>query len=305
MKVIEGEGDSFEEALYHKARWIGKETAMGNKQLEQVRIGSIKEMVKDIEGWITKREEEFLYRMARQASGKGVIVEIGSYRGKSTIYLAWGAKDGSRAKVYAVDPHTGSPGIKELLGVSEIWTFDEFLKNIEVAGVSDIVVPIVKTSQEAAESWDEPVELIFIDGDHEYKSVETDFKTWFPHLTLGGVMAFHDTVVTYEGPRKVVRKHIYKSRHFKEVGTIDSITFATKVKKNAIKDVLWNRYKLLLADVRHLIYSLPKPVRLAGRAVVTLLGIIPKKEFDTLFTGACDRHHQRNSKRHSRGRDLE
>lgn len=282
---------------------------MGDKQMEQVRIDSIKEMVKDVEGWLTKREGEFLYRMAREVSGKGAIVEIGSFKGKSTIYLAWGAKDGSRAKVYAIDPHAGTESYKEWLGVGETWAFDEFLKNIEVAGVDDIVVPIVKTSQEAAESWDEPVELIFIDGDHEYKSVETDFKMWFPHLTLGGVMAFHDTVATFEGPRKVVRKYIYKSRNFKQIGTVDGITFATKVQRNSIKDRLGNKYELFLRDAKQLPFIvgcyLPKPIRLAGKAVLTLLGIIPKKEPDTFFTGAYDRYHQRNSKRHSRGRDLE
>ncbi len=123
---------------------------------------------------VTEREGKFLYTLAKKCKGSGVIVEIGSWKGRSTIYLAKGSKAGNSVRVYAIDPHTGSSEHKEKFG--EVWTFDEFVKNIKSAGVDDIVTPIVKTSEEAAKEFDRPVELIFIDGAHEYEFVKKRFR---------------------------------------------------------------------------------------------------------------------------------
>ncbi|MHA1251365.1 MAG: class I SAM-dependent methyltransferase [Candidatus Helarchaeota archaeon] len=162
------------------------------------------------------RDEEgiILYNLARNCKGKGVIVEIGSWKGRSTIWLANGSKQGNSVKVYAIDPHTGLGDIQKKYG--PVWTFDEFKKNIKKAGVDDIVIPIVKTSKEAAKDFKKPVEFIFIDGGHEYEVVKSDFFLWFPKLVNGGIMAFHDST-TWEGPKKIVDNYIFKSKYFKNI----------------------------------------------------------------------------------------
>jgi predicted O-methyltransferase YrrM len=96
----------------------------------------VKEIANRIEGWLSDSEGEFLYKSARGVSGRGVIVGIGSFKGKSTIWLAKGSKDGDRAKVYAIDPHTGSSEHRKR---GDVWTFDHFRENLEMAGVDDIV----------------------------------------------------------------------------------------------------------------------------------------------------------------------
>src|ERR1041385_9078450 len=98
-----------------------------------------KAQVDTVEGWLNEAEGRLLYRLARACSGKGVIVEIGSWKGKSTIQLANGSHDGRRIKIHAVDPHTGSP--EHQSGTPGVWTFDEFQRNIKAAGVRDVVVP--------------------------------------------------------------------------------------------------------------------------------------------------------------------
>ena len=158
-----------------------------------------------VDGWLLKKEGELLYDLAKKCSGRGAIVEVGSWKGKSTIWLAFGSKDGAKARVYAIDPHTGSQEHRDLYG--KLDTFGEFSKNISCAGVSEIVKPLVKTSEEAARSFSEPVELVFIDGAHEYDMVEKDFQLWFPRLVEGGVMAFHDTI-GWEGQIRVARDRI-------------------------------------------------------------------------------------------------
>jgi len=194
----------------------------------------MKKITNEIEGWLSDAEGEFLYQASTNCEAKGVIVEIGSWKGKSTIYIGKGSEAGEKIKVYAIDPHSDE-------------TFEEFKRNIKNAELNDIVIPVAKTSEEAAKEFTEPVEFIFIDGDHKYEKVKQDFELWFPKLINRGIIAFHDTV-SWSGPRKVVKKYIYKSRYFKNVGFADSITFAQKTIKNSLKDRFKNRYQLFLRN---------------------------------------------------------
>lgn len=97
---------------------------------------------------------------------------------------------GNKTKVYAIDPRT-------------CCTFPEFQENIRKAKVDDIVTPLVMTSKEAAQNFQQPVELIFIDGSHKYGLVKLDFDLWFLKLVEGGIMVFHDTLL-HPGSRRTV-----------------------------------------------------------------------------------------------------
>ena len=232
-------------------------------------VQEISEVVAKVDGWLSDKEGEFLYNVAKNCKGKGVIVEIGSWKGKSTIWLAKGSKAGNEVKIYAIDPHTGSSEHKRTYG--EVSTFEEFKRNIKMAGVEDVIAPIVKTSEEAAKTFEEPVEFVFIDGAHEYEMVKLDFLLWFPKLIEGGIIAFHDTMA--DGPQKVAEEFVYKSKHCRNVGFVGSITFAQKVKANSFYDRLRSRYVLLLKDLCKFAAKLhlPKPVKMIGKR---LLGII-------------------------------
>jgi len=207
----------------------------------------------DIDGWLTEKEGNLLHKLAKNS--RGAIVEIGSWKGKSTIELAKGSKAGNNAKIYAIDPHTGSQMQKQRFG--KIWTFDEFKKNIKNAGVDDVIVPLVKTSKEAARNFDKPVQLIFIDGDHDYEMVKLDFDLWYPKVSEGGIMALHDTV-GWSGPQKVAEESLYKSRNFRNVRFVDSITYAEKVSENSAIDRLGNRFSLFLKNLCGFAYRVLK-----------------------------------------------
>ncbi len=207
-----------------------------------------------VEGWLTVEEGELLYRMARACTGRGSIVEIGSFKGKSTIWLAKGSLAGAGTTVVAIDPHTGSAEHRQ--GDQPVWTYDEFLANLRRAGVEQVVTPIVATSAEAVERFDQPVELLFIDGDHRYEMVRQDFNLWFPRVLEGGYLLMHDTI-RWEGPRRVARECVYRSRSFRDVGFVHSITFGQKVGKNTPADRRRNRYLLLL----HIVYDRLSTVR--------------------------------------------
>ncbi len=218
-------------------------------------------MVKDIGGWMTGAEGRLLYDLARHAPRGGVIVEIGSYQGKSTIWLARGSQAGNQLQVYAIDPHEEKPE-----------NFDKFNSFIARAGVETMVTPIRKYSDQAARDFQEPISLIFIDGAHEYDPVKKDFDLWFPKVLENGIMAFHDTIESRWGSTRVVRQFIYRSRQFREIGLVDSITYGRKVRRNSPGDRARNRYMLLINYLCGigLRLSLPGPIKRMSKKLVSM-----------------------------------
>jgi predicted O-methyltransferase YrrM len=223
----------------------------------------VKPLIADIPGWLTDEEGEALYELARGCRGAGVIVEIGSWKGKSTVCLGLGSQAGNSVPVYAIDPHAD-------------YRFGDFKTNVERAGIAELVHPIPSLSQAAADGFDQPIELLFVDGSHEYDLVLEDFEKWVPKVVDGGWVAFHDTTWT-KGPRKVVGAAVYRSRRFKDARfVVGSTTVARKVDKNSALDRARNRYVLGVKTAFWLGSSalkkqrrlLPKPVERLGRRVL-------------------------------------
>ncbi len=220
-----------------------------------------------IEGWLSEPEGRLLYELARNCTGRGVIVEIGSWKGRSTIWLASGSKAGSAVPVHAIDPHTGSPEHRP--GGARVATFEEFRANVARAGVDDLVVPMVQPSLEAAVAFTLPVELVFIDGDHAYEAVLADFHAWFPKVVDGGVIAFHDTI-GWEGPERVAEEHLYRSSRFRGVRLCGSIAYGIKTAHATAAQQARNRYALGLKRAVQTARRLPMPRALRAAAATVV-----------------------------------
>ncbi len=224
-----------------------------------------------VRGWLTPREGELLYKLAGQCPADAVIVEIGSWQGRSTVYLSNGSKAGKKAHIFAVDPHTGPEQAAQ-----DIWTYDIFMNNVAGGGAGELVTPIVKFSADAALDFDKPVGFLFIDGDHSYEAVKTDFEKWYPKVIDGGIIAFHDSI-KYDGPRRLLSGVIPGSVHFKSAGIVDSTFFATKVPRNAAWDRLRNRYIMALrrfleygAHMSHRLHP-PKAAKAIYKKITSLI----------------------------------
>jgi predicted O-methyltransferase YrrM len=181
------------------------------------------ETVYDLPGMLTQAEVDCLYQLGQFNDRKGVIVEIGSWKGKSTVALALGAGNLHSEKIYAIDPHRVMPEEGYLED-----TEAEFLANIKRAGVADRVVPMIMTSEAAAREWDKPIRLLWIDGDHRYEAAKLDFSLWEPHLVEGGLLAMHDTI-RKKGPKRVLWENVFTSDRFQEIAIVDNITAVRKV----------------------------------------------------------------------------
>jgi len=151
-----------------------------------------------VDGFLLEIQAYTLMMMANEGPGAGVIVEIGSYMGRSTCCLALGSKSASREKVYAIDHFRGSEEHQEGQDCETIvlmetgTTYPQFRQNIKRLGVEDYVNVIKKSSGEAIEGWELPIRLLFIDGDHSYAVSKQDFELWSPFVVPGGIIIFHD-----------------------------------------------------------------------------------------------------------------
>jgi len=219
----------------------------------ETKIKEIQKITKEIDGWLSNEEGELLYNLARKCGKDGVIVEIGSWKGKSTIWLAKGSLAGSNIKIFSIDHHQGSFDEEKKNSTLEVFT-----KNIRKAEVENIVQPIVKKSHEAALEFKKSVNLIFIDGGHDYGTVKQDFDDWFEKLNNGGVMLFHDST-TRKGVWKVVSKNLHKSKNFKNVNFLHSTSYGTKTSQNTLIEKIKNRYNLYLKSIYINLIKIPVP----------------------------------------------
>jgi predicted O-methyltransferase YrrM len=146
-----------------------------------------------IEGWSYRQDLALLYLLAQHVPGEGVILEIGSYKGRSTIALAYGARHGGHDLVHTVDPHTGDRQALEWTGVEEIRSEEDFRRNLREAGVEETVVAYTMTSNELARRWPgQRIRILFIDGWHSYEAVTDDIRNWVPLVTPTGVVVVDD-----------------------------------------------------------------------------------------------------------------
>ena len=159
-----------------------------------------------IDGWLGDDEGYLLYRLARDAEGAGAIVEIGSWMGRSTAWLASGSMASGRERVHAVDVFDGGPEHKEREVIRrEGTTYHRFAENLEGLGLFGHVEPIIADSHEAARQWNKgPIRLLFIDGNHEYSAVKDDFGLWTMHMPAGGLVVFDDVAEKHPGVWKFI-----------------------------------------------------------------------------------------------------
>jgi len=158
-------------------------------------------VIEGVEGFLADDEAEALYQNALQRSRLGPCLEIGSYCGKSTIYLASACKE-NKGLLYAVDHHRGSEEHQigeeyhdpDLYNANDALmdSFTEFRRNIRKAGVEEVVVPLVASSELASKYWAIPLAMVFIDGGHSIEAALMDYRSWAPHVMKDGILAIHD-----------------------------------------------------------------------------------------------------------------
>ena len=147
----------------------------------------------DVEGWLTEAQAGRLDAAARTVGAGGRIVEIGSFRGRSTIVLAKAAADG--VEVVAIDPHIGSDrGPQEYAEDRELGEDDTqtFRANLSRHGVLERVRHVRALSSDAHAEVEDPIDVLWVDGAHRYGPALADLRDWGARVRPGGRMLVHD-----------------------------------------------------------------------------------------------------------------
>lgn len=158
-------------------------------------------LIDGIKGFLDPQEGRGLYDIAFKASRSGPCLEIGSYCGKSAVYLGSACRENG-AILFSIDHHRGSeeqqPG-EEFFDASlfdfstfSIDTLPLFRRTLALAGLEETVVPIVSRSDIVARNWATPLSLVLIDGSHSSESAQTDYDCWADHILPGGYLLIHD-----------------------------------------------------------------------------------------------------------------
>ena len=167
------------------------------------RFDGVWETTKWVPGWFEEINALAIFSVLAELRPLRTV-EIGSYLGRSTVFCARSNQAlGIGGRVTAIDPHTGDRKQREIFGMSKIPTFDMFHSFIVLAGVEQLVDPVIATSNEAAEDWTEPFQFLFVDGWHGYEAVLADGRAWVPMLAEDGVVVFDDALAFEEVRRAI------------------------------------------------------------------------------------------------------
>ncbi len=192
-------------------------------------------------GFMPPDEGLALYQTAADYAHVGPIAEIGTYCGKSTIYLAAAAGSAGQL-VVTVDHHRGSEEIQpgwehhdaELVdpATGRMDTLPFFRSALAAAGLEEHVMAVIGTSTDVARLWRTPLGMLFIDGGHSEQLVVADYEGWAPWVAPGGALAFHDIFPDPadggQGPYRVYRRAL-NSGAFKEVSVTGSLRVLERV----------------------------------------------------------------------------
>lgn len=189
-----------------------------------------------VDGWLTVDEAIALYELARSLPHERPrAVEIGCWQGKSSICLARGLQGKFEPRLYCIDPFDASgdtasadtyQDAAQALGGTLRRQFEQ---NVAAAGVRDVVAVAPGFSHERAPEFHEPIDLLFVDGDHSEAAVRRDVADWAPKVRPGGYLVLHDVVhPVHQGPAAVVRDQLRGDPRWVEQRYVDSMFIARR-----------------------------------------------------------------------------
>jgi MMP 1-O-methyltransferase len=205
---------------------------MMNPELEAI--------AKAARGFMPADEGLALYEAARASGGSGPIIEVGSYCGKSGIYLGAGAAEVGSV-VFTIDHHRGSEEMQAGWDHHDLELIDDFgrmdslpflRRTIAQAGLEETVVCLVGHAEVIGRHWTTPAAMVFIDGGHGPIPAHQDYDMWAPHVQQGGLLAIHDVFPNpADGgrpPYEILCRAI-ESGEFEEVSSTGSLRILRRI----------------------------------------------------------------------------
>ncbi|NWF75121.1 MAG: class I SAM-dependent methyltransferase, partial [Nitrospirae bacterium] len=205
------------------ARWELSLNVKGQKPIKVIQDAKktvmwedIKMFVLSIPGLLAPGQEEFLFNKVNSLQDDAIIVEIGSYKGRSTVAMGYACK-GTKRRIYCIDTWDGNETDFQERNFYDVWQ-----ENIRKNGIEKHVTPLKGNSHYILSRWDEltngkMIDFIFIDGSHRFLDVLKDFEMTYPFIKKGGLIAFHDVVHSWPGPERLwndIAKYILENHEY-------------------------------------------------------------------------------------------
>jgi hypothetical protein len=174
---------------------------LSNKQI--IDLDALVQLSETIPGMITTESGKMLYTLCYLQEIKGDVVEIGSWQGRSTSFLARAVKESINGKLFAIDHFQGNIGKEQLYKVKNDDLSDlksGFISNMKHLGLVDVINLLEMNSQEASNRIaSNSIRFLFIDGDHTYNGVLKDIELFFPKLVNNAIVVFDDFSDNFPG----------------------------------------------------------------------------------------------------------
>lgn len=241
---------------------------------------SLQDKIQTIPGMLSLEEGLLLYRLAKKQCQKEAIVEIGSFQGRSTIFLVQALLEEKMGKIYAIDPHLGNV-FKDKKTFSP--TYKKFLSNVHRFKATRYIQPIRKRSLEAKRTWKKRISLLFVDGLHDYESVRSDLKAWLPYLAENGIIACHDAFAPQSEVFQAVKEEIFQKKQLRFVSFANSIIYAIQGKPRSLFEAFKLRYNIFVLTNLYIFWSLKGIPLSVSNLIVTALKklLVKEKVFDS------------------------
>ncbi len=201
---------------------------------------TIAALAAQVKGFLAEDEGETLYALTLEAAKLGPCIEIGSFCGKSAVYIGAACQE-KGVTLFTIDHHRGSEEQQPGQLYFDAQTYDEksgeinslplLRDTLRTAGLEDTVAPLVTWSKVAVKNWATPLGLVFIDGGHSYESALNDYQCWSRCLLPGGFLIFHDIYMDAakggQAPRQVYEKAL-QSGDFDQLPMVNTLGILRK-----------------------------------------------------------------------------
>lgn len=166
----------------------------------------------EIDGPISPDEGAHLAFLASRIRPGGIVVEIGTNLGKSACFMACGLRYAGNltARVHCVDLWSLGGDTQQVNYVDPKGIrHEKFRANRQALGLSEVLIDHEAESTVFAQTWDQPIDLLFIDAGHTYEALHADYFAWQGFVKSGGFIAFHDYMDMWPGVKKVLDEEVF------------------------------------------------------------------------------------------------
>lgn len=196
-------------------------------------------VARQVHGWTGRQEAIALFEAVMALPPDAIVVEVGTFLGRSSIVLGGACRTRQNGRVYCIDPFDGSgddfsrPVYDEIRRGLARTQLDCFRENLVRAGLADWIEPKVGTAEHVSRGWRQPVDMLFLDGDQSPEGMRSAFDCLAPHLKAGALLVVHNSADRvyapgHDGGRRLVLDVVVPPA-FSGASTVGTTTFARRL----------------------------------------------------------------------------